>query len=731
MSPSPDREAIAAALAALGVPEGALWSGFERVDLVKVESGTTIAREGEPCDAMFLLVDGSLELVHDETAITLHHAPNLVGETQIFSGGPHAATVRAATACRLARLSAGDFAALAQGDVALVASIATLAARRLRERRLASYLRSALNLSDALVAQLVASTTWRTLERDDVLLREGEAGDGVFLLFDGRLRVTDREGRVLGDRPPGTLIGEIQLFSGGIRTATVVATRRSTVAQLGGEVLRDAMRGSAELTFKLAAGAVQRISRPTAGTRDDWASVNVAVISADPSLSVDELVDGLQRSLSAMGKVAPVTRERIRGVFGRTEPCGLPTDDPRGARVRAWRAELEASHDFLLEGADRADAPWAAQCIDVADIVITFARPQTSPLAPREAAVGPSEEATAAQPNRSHAVRWLVTLHDEDDGRMTCAPSRGEAVSRYFHVRRGSERDFARLARAIAARENGLVLSGGGARSFAHLGMIQALEERAIPIDVLGGTSAGACVSALYCFGLRGATLEATLKGVLGGPVDYTLPIYSVARGRAMRRRMSAVLGDVRFEELPLPMFCVATDISEFGLALIDRGPVANAVLASASLPGIFPPVKHEGHWMVDGGLVNALPVDLMRAVVGPKGKVLASDVTGGSEPDAPQKTWLRRMLGGPLISDVLAHSVAAAGAHQLSAILARGRPDLRVRPDTTNASPLDFTDPRPLRERGLAAARVELESMLAAHTLEPALATKKGRLST
>jgi predicted acylesterase/phospholipase RssA/CRP-like cAMP-binding protein len=706
-----DRDVLRGALEGLGVEATAFLAAFDRLEWVDIEAGAAIARQGERCDALFVVLEGTLDVVRDGVMIARLKAPNVVGEGQILSGGVRTATVQAATPCQVVRLSSDSFAALCLEDHAFLSVIASLASRRQRANRLADYIRSTLDLDDDdLVARLGVDTTWRALARGDVLLRQGDAGDGLYLLVEGRLRVGD-DRRYLADLLPGALVGELEMFTGGARTATVTASRASVVARLGNDALRQAIEASPALAMRLATVAVQRMMRSSALHHSEWASVNVTITSADSSIPVDDFAVRLEQALSSMGRVTRITRDRVGRALGQPELCDLPVDDPRATRLRAWRSEVEADHDFVLYAAERARAPWTAQCLDGSDIVLTLARPGTTPT--------PGLGDMLAR-------HWVVIVHDDDRGQgaHTALWSKGDTVARYFHIRSGVPADFARLGRAVAGREVGLVLSGGGARSFAHLGTIRALEESGIPIDVLGGTSAGACVAAFYSLGLRGAALETTLRDVLGGRVDFTLPLYALARGRAMRRRMTAVFGDLCLEDLPLPMFCVATNISQFGLLLIDGGPAADALLASACLPGIFPPVSVGGQLMVDGGLVNAMPVDRMRELVGSTGVVVGSDVTGGGTPAPPPAGWLWRSLGGPLVAEVVSRAVAAAGDYQLRTVLSEGRPDLCVHHDTAEHSPVDFADPAPLREKGYRATLAALEAA------SPAIERRLGRRS-
>lgn len=693
---------------------------------LQLDAGEVLTREGERDAGLYLLIEGALDIVRAPAAgdaATVRgsvRAPELVGEMQLLTGGVRTATLRAAEAALLARVPAEACEQAARNAPELLRTLATRVFNRQCRDRLLQILPVFLETSDpAVVDWIAAQVEWLSIARGEVLVREGDPGGDVFILVDGRLRATSQSagGRALGDLVPGDVVGETQLFTGGRRNATVVALRNSVLGRLPRARLEEAIRRLPDLGLRLASVAVERAQRAVQRSAPLRASVNIVIQGADPGIA-DECARQLREALAAHGAAAEVSRAVVGRELGRPELCDLADEDPRAARLRAWLSEQEARKRFLIFVSDAVPA-WSARCLGCADIVLQVTTPGAAPEVTR----APEGEASVAL---AQAKRWLVVLH-EDAHKPHRTGAWGAQVSRFFHVRRRAGADFARLARAVAGCEVGLVLGGGGARGYAHLGLLQAIEERGIPVDALGGTSAGAAISGCYALGYRGRELEDTIKRWLGGSVDYTLPLVSISAGGNMLARARQIFGELDLEDLPLPLYCIATDITRFGMLVIDRGRARDAVLASACLPGIFPPVLVNGRWAVDGGLVNAVPMDVMRNFVGPRGIIIGSDVTGGAAAahvdgatgaagvngwmELLRTFWGRRRL--PSIVDVLQSSATAAGDYQLQRVIDTGRPDACIRHDTAGHSIVDFSRPAPLREKGYAAAMAALQPLV------------------
>ncbi len=160
----------------------------------------------------------------------------------------------------------------------------------------------------------------------------------------------------------------------------------------------------------------------------------------------------------------------------------------------------------------------------------------------------------------------------------------------------------------------GLALGGGAARGFAHIGVIQALEEAGIRPDLVVGTSAGSLVAALYAQGKTGAELAAlALSMDEGALTDWAFPSRGVIRGEALARYVREQTGGLPIEQMKLPLGIVATDLDSGQGVLFQRGDTGAAVRASSAVPAVFQPVKIAGREYVDGGLVAPVPVRYAR----------------------------------------------------------------------------------------------------------------------
>lgn len=164
----------------------------------------------------------------------------------------------------------------------------------------------------------------------------------------------------------------------------------------------------------------------------------------------------------------------------------------------------------------------------------------------------------------------------------------------------------------------GLALGGGAARGLAHIGVLEVLEREGIPIDLITGTSAGALVGAFYAQGKDAALIKQMVLQFswrkLAPLVDPSLPTRGLIKGKKVKDLIELFIGgDTKFSDLKIPLACVATDINTGEEVVIDRGSVTEALRASISIPGLFVIVHHEGRHLVDGQLVNPVPVSVAR----------------------------------------------------------------------------------------------------------------------
>jgi len=241
-----------------------------------------------------------------------------------------------------------------------------------------------------------------------------------------------------------------------------------------------------------------------------------------------------------------------------------------------------------------------------------------------------------------------------------------------------------------------LVLSGGAARGFAHVGVIRALEQEKIRFDLVVGTSVGSLIGAMYASGMSGAALERTALQLQEGDIfDFGLVSAVAGKGLAKGDRLEQwVRGHVRtgrIEKLKLPFAAVATDLNWGNEVVLDRGPVARAVRASSAIPGVFQPVAWQGRILVDGGVVDNIPIAVARA----KGAdlVVAVDISPN--------------VGNPRISNLLGVTLQAANImFALNVERAKRGADVLITPAVGDVGMLDFKQKRRCVKAGAEAGR-------------------------
>jgi predicted acylesterase/phospholipase RssA/CRP-like cAMP-binding protein len=566
------------------------------------------------------------------------------------------------------------------------------------------------SLDDAARLELATGLEPVHVAAGDVVFRQGDAGDGLFLVTGGRLRVTvATEGteRVLHDLGRGSVVGEIALLTDRPRTATVHAVRDSELQLLRAPVFLElAERSPALMSGMLRLLTDRLLTRDRLLTDRALPPIRAIAVAAagqdpGPAAAVGRLLaDQLARS----GRVRRLDAEEADRDLGLGAAQRKPGDPGRG-ELTGWLHDVERDHEWVIYQAEAEDTAWSRLCLSQADVVLLAAR------ADGDAAPGPVEARALAAPS----LRCELALLHPGQPSGTARWLAGRPVADHHHLRDGRPADIARLARMITGTGCGLVLGGGGPRGFAHLGVIRALEEAGVPVDVVGGTSIGAIVGALCALDLEDTARVRALTHQIGRLVTLTLPLVAVSSGRRVDRLLADRLGTVPIEDLPRRFFCISASLTRAEEVVHDRGPLWPAVRASASLPGIFPPVYADGDLLVDGATLNNVPADVMRGLVG-TGTVVAVDLSPEVETlsVAPFRPGLSgwRVLGRRLNPFAPAHPVPGIGyiltrsptlnqVRHRRAALDGDRVEMLLRPPVGGFGALDFKGAIPLIEMG------------------------------
>jgi NTE family protein len=460
-------------------------------------------------------------------------------------------------------------------------------------------------LPEAALMRLAAGAILRRLQAGEWLFRMGDDGDQLFVVATGRLEV------VLESPPParvarlldrGEVVGEVALVSGQPRSASVRARRDTEVLEISSTGFRDLLRQHTDVALGLLQVLARRLASgapPSGFTPRTVAVVDVREQSGRTMLS--SLADAFG------GNVARVDRA---GQLSDVEP-GRHLDD------------LEKRYDVVLLTAHVGDpSEWVEFCRRQADRVIVVGDIEDlPPVAELAGLLNGCDLALVGRPS-SATGRWLEALHPRAHHWLDL-PDRSSGV--------------ARLVRRLTGRSTGVVLSGGGTRGFAHIGAVERLRERGLSIDRIGGCSMGAFVAGLVALGLSAEDCLDLCRRefVSRNPFnDYTLPRVSLIRARKAAAMLQRVFGDGMIEDCSADYFCVSSDLVGADLVVHRRGPLWQAIGASMSIPGFAPPVELEGRLLVDGGVLDNLPVEVMAATG--EGPVVAVDAMGRTQLGQP-----------------------------------------------------------------------------------------------
>lgn len=475
---------------------------------------------------------------------------------------------------------------------------------------------------------------WFSIPGGWELFHQGDQSDGLYFVKSGCLgvMVEDEEGEE-GPAPlvtqihAGQIVGEMSLVSGLPRSATVVAFRDSEVLRLGKDSFEELVEKHPKILVQINQILVRRLQRMLSLQTPVDTSRTFALVPVSRSVPCSEFARGLSDALTNMG----------------LDACLL--DSGSKDQSTEWYDNVERQNDIVLFEAKVDIDSWTWLCHRQADRILLVVDPRDPPCdlpagdrRPGRKQMQPTEIIFLQPPAARQPLpvgRWLDRLN----------------ISVHWHVRQGHGEDIARIARLICGRAVSLILSGGGARGFAHLGAVRAIREAGIPIDLIGGTSMGAIIGGGVALEWPDDELEEHLRRsfVETNPLsDITFPAIALFKGRKVSRLLREQFGDIQIEDLWRSYFCMTVNLTRGYAQANRRGPLWRHLRASVAIPGLLPPIVERGDLMGDGGVINNFPVDI--AYVTRRGPLIGVDVANyrpfGAVPadyDTKSLFWLWR----------------------------------------------------------------------------------------
>jgi NTE family protein len=551
-------------------------------------------------------------------------------------------------------------------------------------------------IDDEQLDQLTAAVDRQHIPANEWLFHLGDPPDAIYVVASGRFAAVGLDGQVLREMASGDAIGDLGVITGAARSAGIRALRDGVVWRIAADTFTEVLAKAPQLRSAM--------FRAMAGMLRESRSANV---SQRP-----RVIGVLSTGDAAAAPIVDAIATRL-GSHGQTALVAPPVDTTAeanhyGELVEAFSETLdraERSHDWVLVVADRGSGDiWRRYVVAHSDRLVVLADQARPP--------------EAFDPPVTQGPVHLITSVAEPD------PSWWDLLQPVSH-HPADDDGIGALARRIAGRSLGLVLGGGGARGLAHYGVYEELTRAGVVIDRFGGTSAGALAAATFALGLDAPDATAAARKYMEKtkPVsDYTIPAIALTRGGRVDRLVEGFFGSTTLiEHLPRGFFSVSTDMITGDSIIHRRGLLWVAVRASISIPGLLPPVQHGEQLLVDGGLLNNLPADVMCA--DPDGEVICVDLRRTYVPSKgfgplpamlQPPAFVRRLLTGtdvalpPLQETLLRTAEIAASSGNLREL---PRVAAIIEPDVSGIGPLEFHNIDAALEAGRIATRAALEA--------------------
>ncbi|KAM9314503.1 patatin-like phospholipase domain-containing protein 6 isoform 2-T2 [Pholidichthys leucotaenia] len=583
-----------------------------KVTLHHAKAGAVLARQGDQDVSLHFVLSGCLHVYQrminkqEEVCLFVTHPGEMVGQLAVLTGEPLIFTIKAVRDCTYLKISKSDFYEIMREQPNVVLSAAHTMAVRM----------------SPFVRQMDFAIDWMAVEAGRALYRQDDQSDCTYIVLNGRLRSVIRKANgkkeLVGEYGRGDLIGVVEALTRQPRATTVHAVRDTELVKLPEGTLNNIKRRYPQVVTRLIhllgqkiLGNLQQGRGPFSGSALGLPSVTtsadvtnpasnlstVAVLPVGDEVPINAFNLELSHALNAIGPTLLLTSDIIRERLGASA-----LDSIHEYRLSGWLAQQEDINRIVLYQTDSSMTPWTQRCIRQADCILIVG------LGDQEPTLGELEQ--MLENTAVRALKQLILLHREDgpgpsrtvewlNMRSWCSghlhlkcprrvfsrrsPSKlRDVYEKVFEKTADRHSDFSRLARVLTGNSIALVLGGGGARGCSHVGVIKAMEEAGIPIDIVGGTSIGSFIGALYAeersavrTKQRAREWAKSMNSVFKTVLDLTYPITSMFSGSAFNTSIYKVFQDKQAEDLWLPYFNVTTDITASAMRVHQDADIA------------------------------------------------------------------------------------------------------------------------------------------------------------
>lgn len=464
---------------------------------------------------------------------------------------------------------------------------------------------------------ILASFEWIDLPGGAFLCRQGDEGESMYALISGRLKVLEnRENGLMApiaEIPCGETVGEMSLVTGEPRIANVLAMRDCVLARMSKQRFESLGRKHPHLLLQITRKIIQRLRDTQANQRVRRKVTNICLLPISPGIDATAFALEFVPRLKRYGSTIFLDSTLVDAWMNQKGLAQVPREHSTAYRsLTSWLEEKESEHRFVVYCPDQEDSEWTRRCLRQADEILLIGDPAASPdLHPIEQRFlhGPMRTAIAEQ----SLLLWHPENTERPKGTLPWLNRR--ELRLHHHIRKHNTADLDRLSRIVSGNAVGLVLSGGAAKGFAHIGAFRAIEDLGIPVDFVGGTSIGAVMGALIARGWSGSKMRERSREVFKkSPTrDFNfIPKVSIFKGKMLESLLAESFDGYTIEDSWLSFYCVSCNLTKTNPTIHWQGDLPQVLRASISIPGIFPPAVMNDDLHVDGGVFNNLPVDVM-----------------------------------------------------------------------------------------------------------------------
>lgn len=469
------------------------------------------------------------------------------------------------------------------------------------------------SLDDKTLNEILGKFKKITLKKNEILFKQGELSTHLYLLVSGKvilfLTTDKKEKMLISDIHPASLIGELTALSHEPRSTTAQALKKSILLELSGEEF-------IALCQKYPAVSIEVMNSTLYHSRNIIKLISdqgepkkhVALIAASKQAANNVFYEGLaQHATENVVVISDLSQDEFN----------LSNETSNKKTYIYFIHSLDSTLAKILSAEENLDMVYV-----VGDGLLKKPKIRRALLDFIENLhykIKPELILFYSQPisRPTQTYKWLKLF----------------AFNLYHHVRINFQPDWARLMRFLTGKAYGVVLGGGGLRCWAHIGALMALERMKIPIDIIGGSSAGAIVAAYYAMKLSPDVTEDLRKlseAARNSPSlrNVTWPAVSLFNAEEYTAALQKIFRTHRIENLWMPCFCIITNLASNKQIIARKGHLWKLIRSSTSVPLVFPPMVVQGKLHMDGGLLNNLPVDQMKKLIGKTSTVIAVELT-------------------------------------------------------------------------------------------------------